>query len=134
MDVKTIAIIILGVSLLGYFILTLLPTIGNHSVGNVSVTFAANNTYYSPGSTPIYTGAPYTPTLNFVNGTDVGAANYTFTSTGVKISAATTNGTYYATYTYYDQPWVGGTNYLWVISIIMIAGLGAVVLRLMGLF
>lgn len=124
-NIKLILGIVLGIALVVLIIINFYPTLTNVSVRNSSIAFAANDTYYNIGN-PIYTDAPYTPSLTYANGTTA-VSNYSYTASQVKIGSNIAPGTYYGHYTYYNKSWIGGTDYTWVIGlVIFIAGIASV--------
>lgn len=131
MDMKYPLAIVLGVALTALTIMNLWPSVTNVGVSDAAIVFAANDTYYDVPNAPIYTASPYTPTLAYENGTAV--EDYTYTSTQVKIGAEVTADTYYASYTYYKQLWAGGTNYSWMVTLLVIIGIFALILKLLGI-
>lgn len=123
--VKSILLVLIGVGLIITVVSEVWPTLSNHTAANISINMVANDTLYAIPNAPIYTSAPYTPTLTYANGTLV--SNYTITSTQVKTGFNIVPGAKFAHYTYYDQPWIQGTNYEWVVvMVILLAAIGAI--------
>lgn len=131
--IKVVMIVILGMGITYLALTTVLPQTTNTNVVNESIAMAANDTSYSLAHAPIYTAAPYTPLLKYANGTTI--SNYTFAAGGnVQTGRNIVPGTHYAYYTYYNKPWIAGTDYVWVISIFTFVMALAILAKFMRLF
>jgi len=131
--IKFVISIVLAIGISYLALQTIIPDSTNIGIANESVTWAANETWVSLAHHPIYLASPYLPTLTYANGTTA-VSNKSFSANGrayigFNIPAAA----YYAHYTYYNEPWLAGTNYAWMLSILMFVMAFAVLMKFTGL-
>lgn len=130
LNIKTMLYMVLGIGLLSLIVISVYPVMGNHGTSEV-ITFTENDTAVDLTNAPIYLSSPYTPTLGYANGTLLDAANYTFTEYTVTITGTALDD-YTARYTYYDEQWLGGSDYSWAIGLFVLLGLIGAALKILG--